>query len=203
MRAAERLVELLTGRETVSFAISGGSSPKALFKELAGSKVDWRRVQLYWVDERCVPPNHEQSNYRMAREHLIVPAGIPEENVHRVETEYSPGEAAAHYAAEIPEVFDVIHLGMGSDAHIASLFPGDQLIEDRRRRVAAAYVHKLEQWRVTLCPRALLEARHVVMFAPGEEKAEALRQVREGPVQPLLYPAQLLRLREGVDWFTE
>jgi 6-phosphogluconolactonase len=203
MRAAERLVELLSGRDTVSFAISGGSSPKALFKELAGSKVDWSRVQLYWVDERCVPADHEQSNYRMAREHLIVPAGIPEENVHRVETEYQPSEAAAHYAADIPEAFDVIHLGMGPDAHTASLFPGDQLIEDRRKRVAATYVHKFEQWRVTLCPRVLLEARHVVMYAPGADKAEALRQVREGPMQPLLYPAQLLRLREEVAWFAE
>lgn len=203
MRAADRLVELLSGPDPVSLAISGGSSPKALFKELAGSPVNWSRVQLYWVDERCVPPDHEQSNYRMACEYLIVPAGIPAGNVHRVETEFAPAEAAERYAARIPDVFDVLHLGMGPDAHTASLFPGDRLIEDRSRTVAATYAHKFEQWRVTLCPRVLLEARHVVMYAPGADKADALRKVREGPLQPLLYPAQLLRLRERVDWLTQ
>jgi 6-phosphogluconolactonase len=200
---ATRIASLLNeGHCRRSFAISGGSSPKPLFARLAQAPIDWSRVDLYWVDERCVPPTDEQSNYRMAREHLIVPAGIPEENVHRIATELPPGEAAADYLGQLPDVFDVIHLGLGPDTHTASLFPGDPLIEDRRQRVAATYVHKFEQWRVTLCPRVLLEARHVVVFAPGSDKAGAVRLVREGELMPLRYPAQLLRFREHVDWFT-
>ncbi|MCC6590363.1 MAG: 6-phosphogluconolactonase [Bryobacterales bacterium] len=199
---AERLIELLSVPGSKSFAISGGSSPKPLFALLARSAVDWREVRLYWVDERCVPADDDQSNYRMAREHLIEPADIPASNVHRVQTELPPEQAAEAYARQLPDRLDVIHLGMGSDAHTASLFPGDRLIEDRTRRTAATYVEKFKQWRVTLCPRVILEAGNVVVFAPGGDKADALQHVRHGEIDPLRYPAQIARLRDRVDWFT-
>lgn len=202
-RCASRLIELLSPSGPKSFAISGGSSPKPLFSLLAQSTINWDQVQLYWVDERCVPPDDDQSNYRMAREYLIEPAGIPASNVHRVRTELSPEQAAAAYAQQLPDRLDVIHLGMGPDAHTASLFPGDPLIEDRTRHTAATYVEKFKQWRVTLCPLVILAAGNVVVFAPGADKAEALNQVRQGELAPLRYPAQLTRLRDNVDWFTD
>lgn len=201
-KCAQRLIDLLSAPGPKSFAISGGSSPKPLFALLARSTVEWREVQLYWVDERCVPADDEQSNYRMAREHLIEPAAIPAVNVHRVQTGLSPEQAAEVYGNELPDRLDLIHLGMGPDAHTASLFPGDPLIDDRTRRAAATYVEKFKQWRVTLCPRMILEARNVVVFAPGADKAEALLHVRQGELEPLRYPAQLTRLRDQVDWFT-
>lgn len=200
---ASRLIELLGGPAPKSFAISGGSSPKPLFAWLANSPIDWTTVQLYWVDERCVPPGDEQSNYRLARQFLIEPARIPPAHVHRVQTELEPAAAAAAYALALPEQLDVVHLGLGPDAHTASLFPGDPLIEDRTQRAAATFVKKFNQWRVTLCPRMILGAHHVVVFAPGPDKASALQAVREGPLDVLRFPAQLTRLREQVDWFVE
>lgn len=201
---ASAIADLIAPLPRCAIALSGGSTPRLMFQHLARLPVDWTRVHLFWVDERCVPPDHEQSNYRMALEHLIRPASIPESNVHRVLGELEPREAALRYAAEIqaffaaPDpVFDLVHVGLGDDSHTASLFPGEPLIEDRSQLAAAVYVEKLKQFRVTLLPRPLLSARRCFLLAAGAGKKAALHNVLYGPLNPLAHPAQLvLRLRK-------
>jgi 6-phosphogluconolactonase len=204
----------LAGDDDVTFAISGGSTPKLMFAELVRARFDWRRVQLFWVDERAVPPEHADSNYRMADEHLIRPAHIPQRNVHRIRAEFQPAQAARHYEREIREVFrlepgemphfDVIHLGVGSDAHTASLFPGEPLIEDRARIVASVHVPKLSAVRITLLPGVLLAARHTAVLVSGQDKAEAMREIIHGSYAPLNVPAQIVaRQSRRATWFLD
>ncbi len=207
---ASRLEAAIRNQPFASLAISGGSSPKLLFDHLAKQPLDWSKIRLFWVDERCVPIDDDQSNYRMARERLIEPAKTPAASVTRVRTELTPVEAASRYEHDIIEtlgddpVFDIIHLGMGPDAHTASLFPGQPLIEDRARIAAAVYVDKFSQWRVTLLPRVLLAARTVVVFAPGDDKAEAMQHVFGEIVDPARYPAQLAaKLAPSTAWFAD
>jgi 6-phosphogluconolactonase len=209
---AERLDEAVRDRGNASLAISGGNSPKSLFRELVKTGVDWTHVRLFWVDERAVPPGHEQSNYSMALEFLIKPAGIPEANVVRMEGELAPAEAATRYELALRErfpgaaipVFDVIHLGMGPDGHTASLFPGEPLIQERHKLVAAVHVEKLQSDRITLLPPVLHLARCVIVFAPGGDKATVLKQVFEGPRDPRMLPVQLLDVRTAeTTWFLD
>jgi 6-phosphogluconolactonase len=195
------LEQAVGARGSASFAISGGATPALLFDGLAASTFSWDRVHIFWVDERCVPPNDDASNYKLAREHLIVPAGIPESNVHRIHGEADPTEAAARYSDEIRRFFelgpgelprfDVIHRGMGPDGHTASLFPGDSLVHNRTGIAAATFAAKFNQWRVTLLPGVLASARNTVMLVTGADKAEALSAVERGPLDPLKYPAQI------------
>jgi 6-phosphogluconolactonase len=209
-----QLEQALAGNDRATFAVSGGNSPKPVFEALANSGFDWARVHLFFVDERCVPATDPQSNYGMVDRVFVAPAKLPHRHVHRVHTELEPHRAADVYAEEIRDVFDigpggipyfdVIHLGMGPDAHTASLFPGDPLIEDRERITAATYVEKFQQWRVTLLPAVLLGARHTVVFAPGADKAEAMRSVLDGEFEPLRFPAQIpAHLGRGVAWFMD
>lgn len=203
---AEETAGLLAGMGQAAIALSGGSTPRLMFQALAELRVDWRRVHLFWVDERAVPPDDPQSNYRMTEEHLLRPAKIPAANVHRILAELEPQEAARRYEAEIREYFrgdeprfDLVHAGMGADGHTASLFPGSPQIEDRAGLSAAVYVEKMSQWRITLLPQVLLGAQHCFLLAVGDEKREMLRDVMEGPLDPLRRPAQLLvRQRETV-----
>jgi len=209
---AERLDEAVRDRGQATFAISGGKSPKALFRELVKTGVDWTHVRLFWVDERAVPPGHEESNYSMAVEHLITPAGIPAANVVRMEGEIAAPDAANRYARALREnfpgtavpVFDVIHLGMGADGHTASLFPGEPMIQERHHLVAAVHVDKLNADRITLLPPVLHLARCVILFAPGADKAAVLKQVFEGPRDPSQLPVQLLDVRTAeTTWFLD
>jgi 6-phosphogluconolactonase len=198
------------GRATL--AVSGGSSPKRLFARMAAAKFDWRGVHIFWVDERCVPPTDGASNYKMVKEYLIDPAGIPETQVHRVAGEIAPEEAARRYADEIRRFFglaeselprfDALHRGVGPDAHTASLFPGDPLIDDRAGIAAATFAAKFQQWRVTLLPGVLLAAMHTVVYAPGPDKAEALGHVFGEEYDPKKYPSQI-GIRDGgeMTWF--
>jgi 6-phosphogluconolactonase len=209
-----QLEQALGGNQKATLAISGGNSPKPVFAALAKSGFDWKRVELFFVDERCVPATDPQSNYRMTKEVFIVPSGLPLRQVHMVRTEFEPRVAAEEYATEIREVFgiepadiprfDVIHLGMGPDAHTASLFPGDPLIEDREHVTAATFAAKFNQWRVTILPAVILAAKHTVVFAPGADKAEAMRSVLDGEFDPLRLPAQIpAHLGRSVSWFMD
>jgi len=212
---ARRVLALLNGavsrRGLATFAISGGSTPKLLFGELAGSGFAWSHVHLFWVDERCVPPADDASNYKLALKHLIEPADIPEENIHRIYGEMEPHQAAARYEAEIRRLFelgstelprfDAIHLGMGPDAHTASLFPGQSLIDDREGIAAALFAPQFDQWRVTLLPGVLKAARNTVVLAAGADKAAALRAVLDGAYDPNKYPAQIVAGQ--AEWFVD
>ncbi len=210
----ELLDEALRGQEFVTFAVSGGSTPKLLFDRMTKRPFPWNRVHIFFVDERAVPPTDPQSNYKLAEDHLVVPAKIPAANVHRVRTELTPDRAAEQYAQEIAEFFglqpgelphfDVVEQGMGPDAHTASLFPGEPLIDDRHGIAAATYVEKMKQWRITLLPGVLLAAKHTVFLVTGEDKAEAVKNVFEGEYDPHLYPSQLVAHHgRGVSWFTD
>ena len=201
------LKEALAIQPRATLAVSGGTSPKLMFAEMAKSGFDWSRVHLFWVDERCVPPTDSQSNYKLAKEHFIDAAHFPPANVHRVHGELPPQEAAKLYDEDIRAFFqladggvpqfDVIHRGIGPDAHTASLFPGEPLIDDHKNRVAAVYVEKFHQWRVTLLPAVLEAARLTVTLATGDDKAEPLRNVMQGPYDPKKYPAQIATRHEG------
>jgi len=206
------LREKLARERKATLAISGGTTPRPMFEYMAKARFDWSGVHIFWVDERAVPPDSPQSNYRLAAETLIRPANIPDENVHRIEAELPPEEAAAKYRDELarffglaagakPE-FDVIHRGIGPDGHTASLFPGEPLIDDRENLVAAVWVEKMKQWRITMLPGVLLAARETAMLVCGADKGEPVKIIFEGSLDPMKYPAQALA-REGRSsvWF--
>jgi 6-phosphogluconolactonase len=208
------LEETLAGQDFATLAVSGGTTPKLLFQQLAATKFPWDKVFLFFVDERCVPPTDDASNYKLAEEHLIRPAHIPARNVHRIFGELNPETAAKRYVEEIRDFFaldqgamprfDVVHRGMGPEAHSASLFPGEPLIDDREHIAAAVWVEKVHLWRVTLLPGALLAARHNVFLVCGDDKAEAVRAVFNEEYDPKKYPAQIASHHgRGVTWFLD
>jgi 6-phosphogluconolactonase len=204
----------LESHEQATLAISGGSTPKLMFQVLAKAPFAWNKVHIFWVDERCVPPDDDASNYKHANETLLTPAKIPAENIHRIRGEWAPEKAAAAYVDEIRTffnlderglpAFDVIHRGMGADAHTASLFPGEPLIADETGIAAPVFVEKLNMHRVTLLPGVLRKARKTVMLVAGEDKAEALFQVLRGPQDPFRFPCQIAtRDSENAIWFLD
>lgn len=211
---AGRLEEALAARAWATLAVSGGHTPKLMFQSLARLPVDWRRVHLFWVDERCVPPDDLASNYKLAKENLITPAHIPNANVHRVAGEIDPSEGARMYADDIRRFFklaademprfDVVQCGMGPDGHTASLFPGEPLLDDRKEIAASVFAPQFSQWRVTLLPGPLLAARHLLFLVTGEDKAETLRDVFQPESRPKKYPAQIAAEHpQGAVWFLD
>lgn len=209
--AALEASRALRGRATL--AVSGGTTPSLLFEAMAAQPFDWSGVHLFFVDERCVPPDNVLSNYRLAKLHLLDAVKLPDEQVHRIIGEIDPPEAAAHYMAEIKAYFkggeprfDVIQHGMGADAHTASLFPGEPLIRDTENIAAAVYNKDLKQWRVTLLPRVLRNARHTAFLVAGADKAIALQEVLAGPQDPMRFPAQRVAAPDGdreIAWFVD
>ncbi|MGA2155173.1 MAG: 6-phosphogluconolactonase [Bryobacteraceae bacterium] len=208
------LEEALESQELATLAVSGGTSPKWMFERLAASNLPWNRTHLFFVDERVVPPSDPASNFKLANEHLILPARVPQSSVHRVAGELAPQAAAQHYVEQIRRFFglnegdlprfDVVHRGMGPDAHTASLFPGDPLIEDRQGIAAATFAAQFRQWRVTLLPGVLVAAKHTVFLVTGDDKKEALRSVIHGEYDPMRYPAQIAtRPGHDVVWFLD
>lgn len=215
-RAAELFVRL--GHEAVSssdrftVALAGGSTPKALYALLATDpfrlQIPWPAVHLFWGDERCVSPDHPDSNYRMAREAFLAKIPIPAENVHRMPAEDEDHDrAAAEYeralrtffgvpGGEMPR-FDLVLLGMGEDGHTASLFPGTDVLRETERLVAANYVEKVGMYRLTLTTPVINHAANVVFLVSGESKASVLREVLEGEYQPQRLPSQLVRPGKG------
>jgi 6-phosphogluconolactonase len=206
-----------TGRFSV--ALSGGSTPRALYRSLAEppsrDATDWTRVHLFWSDERFVPSDHADSNYRLAREAFISRAPIPAGNVHPFPTDAAdPQTAAAQYEetlrrffaspeGETPR-FDFILLGLGADGHTASLFPESPALDEHRRLVVAAHVPKLDASRLTLTPPVLRAARHIVFLVAGLDKASTLREVLHGPYDPHRLPAQLARPEDGdLTWLVD
>jgi len=208
------LAEAMSGGSDATLAISGGTSPKLMFEVFAKTTFPWERVQLFWVDERGVPPADAQSNFKLADDAWLAPGQFPRANVHRMQGELPAQTAAQRYSAalmkffklapgEMPR-FDVIHRGMGPDAHTASLFPGEPLIEDRSGLAAAVWVEKFKQWRITLLPGVLEAARHTAMLVTGADKAQALAAVLAAPYNPIEYPAQIAtRKQDPAVWFVD
>jgi 6-phosphogluconolactonase len=202
----------LRGRFTA--ALSGGRTPVELYTLLAqkpfASQIPWARAHLFWVDERCLPPDHADSNYRMVRERLLDHVPILPENVHRMPGEMDPVEAAARYEEGMRQfftssassegafpVFDLVLLGLGGDGHTASLFPGTRAIRESARWVLGHYVDAQKGWRITLTPPVINAARTVAFIVAGAGKAAVLKDVLEGPFRPDFLPAQLIRPDSG------
>ena len=212
-------VDGIAARGCFILALSGGSTPQGLYRRLATeprrTRIDWTRVHLCWGDERCVPPTHPDSNFRMAREALIDHVGIPEAQVHRMRGDDLPREAAAAYEAELRALlapsggtgagaFDLVLLGLGPDGHTASLFPGGTAGRETARWVLAEQIDDTRGWRITLTPPVLNAARSIVFLVAGPDKAEALAAVLEGPLLPDVWPAQRIARGGGnVRWMID
>jgi 6-phosphogluconolactonase len=209
--AAERFVGIVEStlryRQIADVALAGGSTPRAMNALLAAaprrSAVDWDRVRFFFGDERTVPPDDPESNYRMTKETLFDPLGIPERNIFRIHGEDEPAVAAAAYAEVLTRElgsrprFDLLFLGMGPDGHTASLFPGTLANIDDTKLVVANWVEKFSTWRITFTPHVINDAAHVVITTGGSSKADALAAVLEGPHNPDLYPVQLVAPTDG------
>jgi 6-phosphogluconolactonase len=206
--AAELYAELSEGaihaHGRFSVALSGGNTPRRLYELLANGpfhdKIQWRSVHVFWSDERCVPADDPRSNARMAHQALLDRIALPAENIHAVQGDLPPAEAAARYEAELrkffsdqPPVFDLILLGLGYNAHTASLFPHTPVLEERERWVAEVYLAEQNMFRVTFTAPFINQAGQVVFLVSGADKAVALQNVLEGAYQPQEYPAQLIR----------
>ena len=194
-------------------AISGGSTPKRTFELLANpaekfaAAMPWAQMEIYWVDERMVPPDDQDSNYRMTREALLNKVPLNPERIFRIEGELEPEQAAARYesairnhlrleGAEGPR-FDVLALGMGDDGHTASLFPHTAAINEMIRIAVANHVPQKDAWRVTLTWPVINEAHDVFFLIAGKDKARPVHDVLLGAYDPEALPSQLIRPRRG------
>jgi len=178
--------EALKMHDYFAVALSGGSTPKAMFTALSNSPystaIDWRKVLLFWSDERSVPPTHEESNFRMAIEAGFKKLPILPEHTFRMEAENNIEESAKHYEDKIKEVlgirpFDLIMLGMGDDGHIASLFPGTKALEEKERLVVANAVPQKNTTRMTMTFPLINRARNTVLYVMGEGKREMVKKI--------------------------
>ena len=190
-------------------ALSGGNTPRPVYAELArrAAEIDWERTFVTFGDERCVPPDSERSNYRMARESLFLPASVPERSVARMRGEIEPHLAAEEYqdqldvlAAQKGEMIfrhDLVLLGLGDDGHTASLFPGSSALEETTRRVVANFVAKLNAWRLTVTFPLIAQARSVCFLVDGKKNPELIEKVLAGDPN---YPAAHVNATDDLIW---
>ncbi len=211
--AAERIVKLsedaIESRGRFSIALAGGSTPKTLYTLLASpefvTRLDWPAIDLFFGDERVVPPDHKDSNYRMAHESLISKVPIPLDNVYRMRGEADPNDAAKEYGLMLKEHFgdqglDLVLLGMGDDGHTLSLFPGTKAVTEKDHRVVANYAENSttgKSWRITMTAPFVNKARNVIVMLAGANKADRLKEVLEGPREPERLPIQLIQPVSG------
>lgn len=214
--------QYVVGDGLFTVALSGGATPQAMFKLLAQepyySTVPWSEIYFFWADERCVPPDHADSNYRAAYELLLSKVPVKPENIYRFNGENEePADAAEVYSLKLQRFFstglaanrtitapmaayprfDLVLLGLGADGHTASLFPNTVALKAQGKIAVANYVPQLEQRRLTLSAGSINNARNVTFLASGKEKAEALRQVVMGPSRPETLPAQMIKPASG------
>jgi 6-phosphogluconolactonase len=221
--AADRIIglaaEAIAARGRFDWALAGGSTPEALYRLLASpdyaARIDGSRVHFFWGDERCVPPDHADSNYRMARLALLDTLAPPPENIHRMAGELPPPLAAARYEAELEHhfglrvgdgvpTFDLVLLGMGGDGHTASLFPGTPALTERRHWVVENPIASLGVTRLSFTFPVLDSAARVLFLVAGADKAERLAQVLTGPAVAEPWPARRVRPRAGdPEWLVD
>lgn len=226
---AEKAILAVSQRGVFNVALSGGTTPTAVYQILAKASmyqipsIPWSQVHLFWGDERYVPHEDPASNFYVAMENLISKVPIPSENVHPIPTSYEdPNAAALDYAALLksqfklnsyanPPKFDLVYLGLGSDGHTASLFPNTEVVEDlvsgrikNDQWVAALWVEKLQMFRITLLPAVINNSRSVVFLVAGAEKTNILNNVITGKQQPLVYPVHLIHEQNhNTVWFVD
>ncbi len=219
-RAAMELTVSLSQKVVASagraaIALSGGSTPKQLYALLGSAPgrdaVPWPHMHFFWADERCVPKDHPESNFKLAYDSFLSDMPLPAENIHRIKGELGPSRAARLYeddmrnffnGVDIP-AFDIILLGVGQDGHTASLFPGSSALRETTRLALPVYLKRPKRDRVTLSLPVLNHAASVLFLAPGSAKAEAVSAILEGDIAHR-YPAGLVQpLRGQVTWFLD
>ena len=197
-----RVASMVCGRFSV--ALSGGDTPRRMYELLAtpqySDRIHWNEVHVFWSDERCVPTNDPRNNSLMARQALLNHVPIPPDNIHPIRCDSSPQQAALDYEKELREFFStqnpnfhLILLGLGSNGHIASLFPHTPVLNEKERWVSEVYLEELGMYRVTFTAPFINQASQVVFLVSGADKAQVLEDVLEGPYQPGELPAQLIR----------
>lgn len=202
---ARAAAEYFVAQSPDTVALSGGSTPKLMFQILADQfreELSWDRIQFFWSDERHVPPDHPESNYRMADEALLSHVPVAATNVHRVRGENpNAADAAREYEQTIRDVtkqslprLDLIFLGLGTDGHTASIFPSSEVLRETERLVAAPYVEKFKSYRITMTLPLLNNSPSVVFLVSGTEKAQIVKEVLEGGNK---YPAQAVKPTQG------
>lgn len=208
-----------TNRGGFHVALAGGSTPRMLYELMASGdfrdNTDWRTTHIYFGDERCVPPDHHDSNYRMALETLLRHVDIPAGQIHRIEAERTDRDAAARDYAQIlehrlptsgdrgPPCFDLVLLGLGADGHIASLFPGTDALDERRRLVVPVRVDSTGTWRISLTFPVINVARHIAIMVAGEAKADIVGEVLNNSRDEPRYPVECLAPRGRLAWFVD
>ncbi|SIT18948.1 6-phosphogluconolactonase [Chryseobacterium gambrini] len=217
-KAADRFVDLaeksIQDHDRFVVALSGGSSPKAIFKLLASGeyadKIEWSKVFFFWVDERWVPLNDERSNAKMTFDTLLDHVSVHKDHIFPMyKDEVSAEEFAAEYENQIRNVlgndgsFDFILLGMGDDGHTASLFPGEKVLWEKEKWVDAYYLKPQEMFRITLTAPIINNAENILIVTFGESKKHALNEVLNGVYNPEQYPMQLIEKRDCVELFTD
>ncbi len=207
------LGDAVSHRGRATLCLSGGSTPKAVYELLAGEQsVDWAKVHFFWGDERCVPPTHPESNFLMASEAFLQKLSIPDANIHRIEAERPPAEAAERYESELRTFFglmeneiprfDVTLLGLGEDGHTASLFPGTTILNESKRLVAEVYVEKFKAYRISITYPLVNNSKVIMFLVSGSGKATILHEILEG--EPGRYPAQQVQPTDGtVYWLID
>jgi 6-phosphogluconolactonase len=185
----------IAGQGRCALALSGGRTPEPAYRELAlATNIDWAQVEIFFADERAVPPDHADSNYRMVDLALLSRVPIPESQVYRMEAERSDRDAAAReYQKLLPRALDILLLGVGPDGHTASLFPGSPALDERQRLVLPVIGAKPPAERMTITPPVIEAARKIVVLASGPDKAAVVARALEGPLAAKAVPAQLAR----------
>jgi len=220
--AAERVTRLvetaISARGDAAVSLTGGTTPDLLYQFLADSKrpwrdrIDWAHVHLFWGDERQVPPDHPQSNFGLANRLLLQHVPVPATQIHRMRGELRASDAGALYDALLHArrthvagpLFDVTLLGIGANAHIASIFPNSPVLGGQSQLATGVHVPELSQWRITMTPTAILDSANIIVIADGASKAGAIAAAMEGPLDVERCPAQLLRdAGDRVEWIID
>ena len=209
------LVKQIESNDRLNVALSGGSTPKVVFDYLAEhyKDIDWDKVHFFWGDERCVPPTHVESNYKMTVDHLLKHISIPEENIHRVKGEGDPAKEAERYSSELKQSlpltngmpqFDLVILGMGSDGHTASIFPHQMELWNSKNLTDVAEHPETGQKRITLTGQVINNAKEVAFLVTGADKKEKVSTILSGTGESNQYPAALVAPESGqLVWFLD
>ncbi len=217
--AADQIITIadaaIKATDSFSLVLSGGVTPRPMYQLLATdaykSRIDWEKVIIFWGDERCVPPDDDESCYKMARQTLLDHVPVLPNNIHRMRGEIRPDEAAAEYEALLRGIFksdrprfDLILLGIGDDGHTASLFPRTNALHEEQRWVTENYVPAKQAWRITFTRPGINGAANIMFVVSGKNKAERLKQITSGEYQPYDLPAQLVKPTHGnLSWFID
>jgi len=201
----------ISDRGRFSLVLSGGSTPTLIYEALGRLDLDWKNIFLFWGDERCVPPDHPESNYKMAEDTLIRNASLPAENIFRIKGEENPATAARMYQAEIEKYFsaedhrfDLVLLGLGEDGHTASLFPGTAALAENSVWAIETQHPASGMWRISLTYPAILSARNIFFLVQGSSKAKVAADVILNPKASPDYPAKKIERADGtIVWYLD